>query len=315
MGACQLDLIDLDQPLPGQREFISCWVCRSPEKTFIVDPGPSSTAAELIARLHALGVEHLDWILLTHIHLDHAGGTAEVLDAFPGARVVCHHKGGRHLVEPQHLWEGSLAVLGQAAEVYGQPSPLAAEVLDKPRVLATVGIQGVQTPGHAAHHLCYIHDGTLFAGEVAGLFVAITDTDFYLRPATPPRFHFEVALASLDRLLAVDPTFKQIAFGHHGLFSGDCRQLLRIARDQLLIWVETVRAVLTEAGLLNSPESPSSIIDDSLFASVRERLLTVDPHYANLERLPADIQEREGHFTRQTLLGIFGYLDPRLLAG
>jgi len=313
MSKVQLDLIDLDQPLPGQRKFISCWVCRSPGVTFIVDPGPRSTAVRLIERIHDLGVEQLDYILLTHIHLDHAGGTAEICAAFPDARVVCHHKGGRHLLEPERLWEGSLAVLGKFAEVYGQPTPLPVGVLEKPAVLAQSAIQVIQTPGHAPHHLCYVHDHTLFSGEAAGTFAELADGNFYLRPATPPRFHLEVALASLDRLLQAESKFERIAFGHHGYHgcsTSDCHDLLQIARDQLLIWVETARNVLKDTDL-GTGEVGSQAKDLKLLDETVSILHKVDPQYANLKHLPQDIQERETQFTRQTLRGIIGYLNPQ----
>ncbi len=112
-----LHLIDLDQELHGQREFISCWVSQQAELTFIVDPGPPTTAGRLVAQLHALQVDHLDYVLLTHVHLDHAGGTAQVLTAYPDAKVVCHEKGVPHLLDPAGLWRGSRKVLGRMAEV------------------------------------------------------------------------------------------------------------------------------------------------------------------------------------------------------
>ena len=118
----ELTLIDLDQPLIGQRRFISCWLSRQPELSFIVDPGPPATAAALVDHLRALGVEQLDLILLTHVHLDHAGATAAVLKAFPTARVVVHVRGRPHLLAPQRLWEGSQRVLGRTATVYGEPA-------------------------------------------------------------------------------------------------------------------------------------------------------------------------------------------------
>lgn len=96
----RLTLIDLDQELPGQQRFISCWVSRGRDLTLVIDPGPQSTADHLIGRLQALGISKLDFILLTHLHLDHAGATAAVLDTYPGARVVCHEAAGTYLALP-----------------------------------------------------------------------------------------------------------------------------------------------------------------------------------------------------------------------
>jgi glyoxylase-like metal-dependent hydrolase (beta-lactamase superfamily II) len=303
-----LDLIDLDQPLPGQREFISCWLERRPGLTFIVDPGPRSTAGYLVARLRAFGVTRLDWILLTHIHLDHAGGTAEVAAAFPEARVVCHANGRGHLVEPERLWEGSRAVLGGAATVYGEPAPVPAERFAAHDELTgaaftRAGLAIVPTPGHAPHHLCFRHDGTLFVGEAAGTFIALPDGGRYLRPATPSRFYPAVALDSLDRLLALVPSPARVAFGHHGLAKGRTRELLNDARHQLERWLTVLR----------HERRPEEQLGDgalgTLLARVQARLLAEDLHYARWAQLPEDIRERELAFTRQSLTGMIGFLD------
>lgn len=294
----RLDLIDLDQPLPGQREFISCWLARRDGLAFIVDPGPRSTAPLLVERLRELGVTRLDYILLTHIHLDHAGGTAQVAAAFPEARVVCHQNGAQHLVEPQRLWKGSCAVLGAAAQVYGEPVPVAADAFAPADALARAGIAVIPTPGHAPHHLCYLHDGTLFVGEAAGTTHPLPGGVRYLRPATPPRFFLEVALESLDRLLALEPEPARLAFGHYGLVEGQSRAVLRAARAQFVAWVDALREE-RRAG------------EHGLAERFHARLLASDPHYAAFERLPADMQERELAFTRQTMSGMAGYLDSQ----
>ena len=100
MDAAGLHLIDLDQPLPGQRRFISCWARLEGPVTYVVDPGPPRSAGELVATLRARGLRRLDYVLLTHVHLDHAGGVAQLCTAWPGAKVVCHPAGRPHLVEP-----------------------------------------------------------------------------------------------------------------------------------------------------------------------------------------------------------------------
>lgn len=303
-----LDLIDLDQPLPGQREFISCWLEQRPGLTFIVDPGPRSTAQQLVAQLRARGVTRLDWILLTHIHLDHAGGTAEVAAAFPEARIVCHENGRGHLVEPERLWDGSRAVLGAAAEVYGEPSPVPAERFAARAELTggsfvRSGITIIPTPGHAPHHLCFRHDGTLFVGEAAGTFAALPDGGRYLRPATPPRFYPAVAFDSLDRLLALAPSPARLAFAHHGLAKGRTRELLNDARHQLERWLAVLRHERRPGEALGD-RSPGTLL-----ARVQARLLAEDPHYARWAQLSEDIRERELAFTRQSLTGMLGFLD------
>ncbi len=300
-----LHLIDLDQELVGQRRFISCWALLTPELAFVVDPGPPATGARLIAALAALGCRRLDFILLTHIHLDHAGTTAAVLERWPGARVICHHRARPHLEDPARLWAGSLAVLGDKARVYGEPVPVPAAALADYAEAEARGIRVIETPGHAAHHVCFLHGERLFLGEAAGTYATLDrgpDTpEPYLRPATPPVFRLEVAQRSLDRLLAVDPAPRELLFAHHGRHTGDARALLGAARAQLELWVETCRDLGAQAG--------SCAAGEPLLDAIAAELVRRDPHYARGAGLPADIRERERDFTRQSLRGMLGYLE------
>src|SRR5690242_9017571 len=128
MNLDNLFCIDLDQPaLEGFRKFISSWLYLGQGFTLLVDPGPLSTIPRLSAELRRLGVERLDYALLTHIHIDHAGGTGALLREFPGATVICHPEGIRHLVAPEKLWQGSRKVLGPLADAYGEIVPVPAE--------------------------------------------------------------------------------------------------------------------------------------------------------------------------------------------
>lgn len=308
--ATGLHLVDLDQNLPGQRRFISCWVSVSDDLVFIVDPGPPSTADHLITRLEDLAVSRLDFILLTHVHLDHGGCTARILERWPSAKVICHEKGRPHLVDPARLWQGSRAVLGHKAEVYGEPKPVPASSLADFDTLELRGVETIPTPGHAAHHVAFRQQGLLFVGEAAGTFSSLgagsTGEQYYLRPATPPRFFPEVARASLERLLGLDPLPERILFAHHGDFTGDTRQLLTYARDQLTLWVETVASVLEIQRGLPHSEQPAD--EAGLMDLLANRLAQVDPCFSRGHSLPADIRERERDFTRQTLRGILGHL-------
>jgi glyoxylase-like metal-dependent hydrolase (beta-lactamase superfamily II) len=305
-----LHLIDLDQDLPGQRRFISCWVSVSEDLVFIVDPGPPSTAEHLITRLEELGISRLDFILLTHVHLDHGGCTSRILARWPDAKVVCHEKGGTHLIDPTRLWQGSLAVLGHKAEVYGEPAPVPPAALVDFETLAKKGVATIPTPGHAAHHVAFRHGDHLFLGEAAGTFSDLggdsATEKYYLRPATPPRFFPDVARASLERLLALDPLPGRLLFAHHGVFTGDTRGLLTTARDQLALWVATTAETLEIQRGLPHSEQPSD--EAGLMDLITARLAQVDPHFARGATLPADIRERERDFTSQTLRGILEYL-------
>ncbi|MFH1842441.1 MAG: MBL fold metallo-hydrolase [bacterium] len=297
-----LKLLDLKQDLLGQERFIGCWLRRQNDETFIVDPGPEASAADLLGQLKAAGVEDLDYILLTHIHLDHAGGTASICAAYPGARVVCHSGAVPHLVDPTRLWEGSVNVLGEMAARYEKPGAVPEDSFATTSEVAAVGIRVLQTPGHAAHHCCYLHGDTLFAGEAAGTFLSLGDGRFYLRPATPPAFFFDQAKLSLTTLLNLEPEPFRLAFGHHGASEGNVHELLKVARDQLERWMKVAR----EEGGRGAPTF------DELLQQTRRRLQIEDPYFAPLADLEADAREREKTFTAQSLRGMFGYIDAEI---
>jgi glyoxylase-like metal-dependent hydrolase (beta-lactamase superfamily II) len=313
----KLDLIDLDQELPGQRRFISCWLGQGQGTNFIVDPGPPATGDYLVGELERLGLERLDLILLTHIHLDHGGATARILERWPEARVACHKAGRKHLIDPSRLWQGSLQVLGHKAEVYGEPQPVPEHCLLPEGAAIAPGVRSIATPGHAPHHLAFLVGEDLFVGEAAGTFSALQDgekagldfqgEEYYLRPATPPRFVLPVATESLTRLLALQPRPRRLCFAHHGSFCGDVAALLAAARDQLELWVGVIARWLERnaGGGVSGPSEDETALLDGLARALRE----ADPRFARGGRLPADIRAREQDFTRQTLRGMLGYLE------
>ncbi len=308
MGGEMLHLIDLDQELPGQRRFISCWVGSHQGKYFVVDPGPPSTGEYLLACLEALHLPQLDFILLTHIHLDHAGATKRVLERWPEAKVYCHCVGRPHLVDPSRLWQGSLKVLGRKAQVYGEPLPVSEEALVDQHFLSGHGISVVATPGHAPHHVSFFCGDNLFLGEAAGTFSSLGQPagslECYLRPATPPRFFPEVADNSLKAMLEHTPFPQRLCFAHHGQFEGDGQTLLEHARQQLKTWVQVVRDTLTEAAANPADEAAVEELNPVFVANLRQ----ADPYFRRGKTLPLDICQREEDFTRQTLRGITGFL-------
>lgn len=293
MKLANLTCIDLDLPeLEGFRKFISSWLYRGDGFTLLVDPGPLATIPRLCAELRRLGVERIDHVLLTHIHIDHAGGTGALLKEFPGAAVVCHPEGIRHLVAPEKLWEGSRKVLGRLADVYGEIVPVPAERIGYSETVGDSGVRSFLTPGHAQHHCCYLLDDLLFGGEVAGVRSEIPD-GIFMRPATPPRFILQVALDSIDRMIALAP--RAMVFAHHGL-AENALDHLRIARSQLLLWVRGVAAT--------AAADPSQR-EEALFVWLLER----DEQYRNIDRLPADIRARERHFLGNTMRGMLEYVE------
>ena len=309
MNEPMLHLVDLDQELPGQRRFISCWVGSCQGKYFLVDPGPPATAEYLVAQLEVLHLPRLDFILLTHIHLDHGGATARILQRWPEARVYCHHTGRPHLVDPTRLWLGSQKVLGPKAAVYGQPSPVAESSLTDEKELSGSGITVVATAGHAPHHVSFFCGENLFLGESAGTFSSLDQPagslDCYLRPATPPWFFPDIADRSILKMMQQEPFPSRLCFAHHGQFLGDGRALLRVARQQLVCWVAVVGQTLAAHSV--SPGDDQAV--QELFPELMKQLRQADRFFARGDQLPADIRQREDDFTRQTLRGICGHLD------
>ena len=295
MPATELTLVDLDQPtLEGFREFIGAWVVRGPDSTLVVDPGPASTIPVLLDALATRGIRQVDGVLLTHIHIDHAGGAGLLLDRFPTARALCHPKGIPHLVDPEKLWEGSRKVLGKIAEAYG---PIAPVPEDRIGFAARCDIGGLtveafDTPGHAAHHLCYRVGDVLFAGEVAGIGLD-TPEGPYRRPATPPRFQHEVSRTSLDAAAALPA--RCVCLGHRGQVKAPA-PFFAAARDQLDHWVTVARRHL-EAG------------SDPWQEAVVAELLATDPLFARLCTQPPDVKARERYFIGNALQGMREYLE------
>ena len=181
--------VELDQKMNGFNGFIGSWVCKG-NLNIVIDVGPRFSVHNLVETLKAKGMKRIDLVLLTHIHLDHAGGLKEFLDCFPMAKAICHSKGVRHLIDPARLWEGSLKVLGETAEAYGKIKPVHNDRLISHEDAKIDNLEIIETPGHAPHHLSFYYCGNLFSGEAAGNYIKIKDME-YLRPATPPRFFLE----------------------------------------------------------------------------------------------------------------------------
>ncbi|MBN2799661.1 MAG: MBL fold metallo-hydrolase [Deltaproteobacteria bacterium] len=285
----RLDLVDLDQDRLGYTRFISSWVIRDGGRTLVVDPGPPSTIPHLRGALAALGVVRVDGVLLTHIHIDHGGGAAHLVQDHPGAWVYCHESGRRHLVSPERLWQGSLTVLRDVARMFGPPAPLPAERLVDEAALAALGIEVIPTPGHAVHHVAFQVQDVLFAGEALGTHQRLSTGQPYLRPATPPRFLPEVALASIARLAGREG---RVAFAHYGLSEDPALWAAR-ATAQIHRWMTWARQTAQR---------------EDWEPAFRALVLAEDPYCGGAQHLalsPA-VRERELNFLGNTLRGMHG---------
>ncbi len=166
----------IDTRLGGRRGLTSAYLIDG-TRPAVVDPGPETSAALLISELHDIGMgpDDLAWIVLTHIHLDHCGGTGALAAAFPRAQVVVHERGARHLAEPARLVAASHEVYGRTAPLHGGLTATSAERIvvapDGHRVDVGGGtLEMIATPGHARHHMSVLHEasGMLIIGDAAG---------------------------------------------------------------------------------------------------------------------------------------------------
>ncbi len=287
----EIKLIEIKQDTPGFDGFLSSWVCQD-NINFLVDVGPANTASRLIDSLDSLGLDRIDYILLTHIHIDHAGALADVLDRYPMARVICHEKGIKFIVDPSKLWAGSLAVLGDTARGYGEPKPVNADRLVPHTQTKITDLKVIETPGHAAHHLSFSYRDNLFAGEAGGNYFLVNNTE-YLRPATPPRFFFDVFLSSLDRLIAQDN--QTICYAHFGIAQGSHRLLNRF-RKQLFRWKKIIYEQVQQG-------------NKNLIARCMDALLEKDPDLATFDKMDLDSQKREKIFLTNSINGFIGFFQ------
>lgn len=293
--APDLHLIPLDLSLRGFTNFIGVWLYQG-ERTVLIDVGPAVTVPLLLKVLDGLEVDRLDAILLTHIHLDHAGGVGQMAQAFPKTPIFCHEVGIPHLVDPSRLWEGSLDILGDTARAYGPMQPVPADQLAEARQSPWDGIAPIITPGHSPHHVSYHIPPYLFLGETGGVFRSLEGKHTYLRPATPPKFFLETAIESLDSLIALKPG--TICYGHFGLRKNGL-EMLQAHRGQLLLWERILG------------ETIDGHKKDDVFSAGMEAILEKDPLLEGYFHMTSAEQERERFFLHNSMKGYVGYLQRR----
>jgi glyoxylase-like metal-dependent hydrolase (beta-lactamase superfamily II) len=188
-------------------------ICAYDIQGVIVDPGPASCLDTLIDRLG--GVEPRV-LLLTHIHLDHAGATGVLCRRFPKLRVYVHEVGAPHLVDPSKLLKSAGRLYGDAMwELWGEVAPVPEQRITTLRGGEMVeGFRVAYTPGHASHHVSYLHEdsGDAYVGDVAG--VRIPPYPFVVAPTPPPDIDVEAWLDSLHTLATWNPqTLRLTHFG------------------------------------------------------------------------------------------------------
>jgi glyoxylase-like metal-dependent hydrolase (beta-lactamase superfamily II) len=224
---------EIDLKHLGRERVLCCWQVVD----VLVDPGPASCLPTL---LEALGDERPRALLLTHIHLDHAGASGSLVERWPELEVYVHERGAPHLVDPSRL-------LQSARRLYGEDMDrLWGEFLAVPESqLRILGggetlfdrFEVAYTPGHASHHVSYLHEGTAFVGDVGG--VRITSSSLTVPPTPPPDIDVEAWHQSIELVRSWSP--QRLAMTHFGATEDVERQLDEVGQ-RLDSWAERVRA-------------------------------------------------------------------------
>jgi glyoxylase-like metal-dependent hydrolase (beta-lactamase superfamily II) len=218
----------------GRPHVIGCWEVDG----MLVDPGPESSLSTV---LEAIGSEKPRAVLLTHIHLDHAAATGALVQRWPDLDVYVHERGAPHLIDPSKL-------LASAERLYGDKLGfLWGEILPVPegnvRVLSggesVLGMRVAYTPGHASHHVCYLHEGsgTAFVGDVAAC--RIPPSNLIVPPTPPPDIDVEIWEESLDTVAGWSPS--RLALTHFGAVEDDVPGHIEQVKAKLREEAELVR--------------------------------------------------------------------------
>jgi len=247
------EVYQIDTRMAGYDGITAGYLIRG-DRPCLVETGTAPSAAIVRDALAALGVGpgELATVVVTHIHLDHAGGTGDIAQMFPSAQVVVHELGARHLADPSRLMASARMVYGSELDrLFGTLAPTPAERI---RTVEGTGVidlgsgrrlESHYSPGHARHHVGLVDSltGDLYTGDAAGLYIPETGD---MRPATPPPdFDLAVALESLRMFAALQPT--RLLFSHFGPVTAVDDALERSATE-INVWVDETRRA-RKAGL------------------------------------------------------------------
>jgi glyoxylase-like metal-dependent hydrolase (beta-lactamase superfamily II) len=247
------DLIGIDCRMADMDGLVAAFVVPGANGVAVIETGPATVASTLTDELAARGIGPQDvaYFVGSHIHLDHAGGAGDLVETFPSATIVVHREGARHMTDPAKLMASAYRVFGpRLDELFGPLKPVPSERLravdDGDRLDLGNGraLEIFYAPGHARHHMA-VQDsatGVLFVGDSMGVYLPEAGV---LRPATPPPdFDLAVALSTLERYRAIDPTGLYLT--HFGPAPVD-RDFLGLATERLVRFGEIVREAMNES--------------------------------------------------------------------
>jgi glyoxylase-like metal-dependent hydrolase (beta-lactamase superfamily II) len=240
------EVFQIDTRMAGYDGITAGYLIRG-DRPCLVETGTAPSAPVVRDALAGLGIGagDLATVVVTHIHLDHAGGVGDIAAMFPAAQIVVHQRGARHLADPSRLMASARLVYGDALDrLFGVLAPVPAERIVALDDVGTVDLGGGRrldshySPGHAKHHVGLVDSdtGDLYVGDAAGVYLPETGDG---RPATPPPdFDLETALASVRRFAALRPA--RLLFSHFGPVA-QVRETLDRSAEEIIVWVEETR--------------------------------------------------------------------------
>jgi len=247
------DVFMVDTRMGGYQGITSSYLIKA-SRPCLIETGSALSAPVVTAELAALGIgpTDLSTIVVTHIHLDHAGGVGDLAHFFPNATIVVHERGARHLADPAKLVASARRVFGPDMDrLFGDLAPTPAERIVAISEVGAVdlgdgrSLQAFHNPGHASHHIGLVdsQSGDLYTGDAAGVYIPELAQ---VRPATPPPdFDFDLTMDSLAKMRTVGAT--RLLFSHFGPVSS-VAQTLAESEDELRYWVEGVRTARGASG-------------------------------------------------------------------
>ncbi len=300
------EVFEIDTLMGGHTGITAGYLIRS-DRPCLVETGTALSAPTVVDSLAHLGIGPADLatVVVTHIHLDHAGGVGDIAAAFPSAQIVVHERGARHLVDPAKLVASAHRVFGPVMdELFGDLKPTEAERIIALGEVGSIDLGGgrrldaFHAPGHASHHLGLLDSvtGDLYTGDAAGVYVPESDE---LRPATPPPdFDLNLALASMDHMRDVAPA--RLLFSHYGPVV-EVESALDRSEAVLREWVDMVRQARTmqmdldHAVAMVRERTPLAIPDDAEYDERRDAWEQLSSTAANVAGISRWLDQTEGH--------------------
>jgi glyoxylase-like metal-dependent hydrolase (beta-lactamase superfamily II) len=259
----------------GRERVIGCWQVGD----VLVDPGPSSCLPTL---LNALGDERPRALLLTHIHLDHAGATGSLVERWPDLEVYVHERGAPHMIDPSRLLESARRLYGEGMDqLWGETVSVPERnvtVLHGGETLFGGAFEVAYTPGHASHHVSYLHERTAFVGDVGG--VRIVKDGPTVPPTPPPDIDLEAWHESIERIRAWAP--ERLAITHFGGYEDVEAQLTELSA-RLDDWAERARERDLDA-FIAGVDAEIEAHTESRFHPAYTQAAPPEQLYAGLER-------------------------------